>query len=58
MAPYSSRSQQKKFHVLEDEGKISKSVVSEFDKASKGKKLPERVASSKKKHTPKYSWDE
>ena len=33
----------RKFHVLESEGKISHATVAEFDKASKGKKLPERV---------------
>jgi hypothetical protein len=55
MAPYVSRKQQGKFHELEKEGKISKSTVDEFDKASKGKKLPERV---KPKHKTKYAWDE
>lgn len=41
--PYKSDAQRKKFHVLEAEGKISHKTVAEFDKASKGKKLPEHV---------------
>lgn len=46
--PYKSQAQRGKFHVLEKQGKISPAVVKEFDEASKGKKLPEKVA--KKKH--------
>lgn len=38
--PYVSASQRGKFHVLEKQGKISHATVKEFDKASKGKKLP------------------
>lgn len=38
--PYKSDQQRKKFHVLLAQGKISKSVVDEYDQASKGKKLP------------------
>lgn len=41
--PYKSDAQRKKFHALLSEGKIDKSVVDEYDKASKGMKLPERV---------------
>ena len=41
--PYKSDAQRKKFHVLEKEGKISHKTVAEFDRASKGKKLPEHV---------------
>ncbi len=47
--PYKSDAQRRKFHVLEDEGKISHETVEEFDKASKGKDLPERTTPSKKK---------
>ena len=43
MSPYRSEAQRKKFRALLEEGKISPSVVSEFDKASRGLKLPERV---------------
>lgn len=45
--PYKSEAQRKKFHALAEEGKISKKTVAEFDKASKGKKLPERIAPKK-----------
>lgn len=41
--PYKSDAQRRKFHALEAEGKLSPSVVKEYDKASKGKKLPEKV---------------
>ncbi len=47
--PYKSKAQERKFHVLEEEGKISPEVVSEFDSASKGKKLPEKVSPKKNK---------
>lgn len=47
MAPYASDAQRKKFHVLEEEGKIRPKVVKEFDEASKGKKLPEKVGKKK-----------
>ena len=40
--PYKSQAQRKKFHVLEKQGKISPKVVKEFDRASKGKKLPKK----------------
>lgn len=46
--PYVSNAQRKKFHILEKQGKISKKVVDEFDKASKGKKLPEHAKKKKK----------
>lgn len=41
--PYKSAAQRRKFHQLLKEGKISKTVVDEFDNASKGHKLPERI---------------
>lgn len=47
--PYKSDAQRKKFHVLEKEGKISPKVVEEYDQASKGKKLPEKVKKKVKK---------
>ena len=40
---YKSDAQRKKFHALLSDGKISPKVVLEFDEASKGKDLPERV---------------
>lgn len=47
MPPYKSKAQQAKFHAMLNEGKISKTVVDEFDKASKGKKLPDKVGIKK-----------
>jgi len=51
--PYASDAQRKKFHVLEEEGKISPETVHEFDEASKGKKLPEHVHHTSKDHDEK-----
>lgn len=47
--PYKSKAQQAKFHELAKEGKISSKTVKEFDSASKGMKLPERVTPKKMK---------
>lgn len=47
--PYKSDAQRKKFHAMEERGEISSNTVKEFDKASKGKKLPERVRPASKK---------
>jgi hypothetical protein len=41
--PYKSDAQRRKFHALLNRGEIKASTVKEFDTASKGKKLPERV---------------
>jgi hypothetical protein len=41
--PYKSDAQRRKFHVLEREGRISSATVREFDRASKGMKLPEHA---------------
>lgn len=41
--PYKSEAQRRKFHALLAKGEISASTVKEWDRASKGKKLPERV---------------
>lgn len=41
--PYASEVQRRKFHFLLSEGKISPDVVREFDEASKGLTLPERL---------------
>lgn len=43
MAPYKSQAQRKYFHVMENKGDISPETVEEYDKASKGKKLPEKA---------------
>lgn len=45
--PYKSDKQRKFFHAAESRGEISPKVVAEFDKASKGKKLPEKVKKKK-----------
>jgi hypothetical protein len=44
--PYASDKQRRYMHAAEERGEISSSVVDEFDKASKGKKLPESAPSS------------
>lgn len=41
--PYASDAQRRYMHWAEEHGKIKKSTVDEYDQASKGKKLPERV---------------
>lgn len=45
--PYKSEAQRGKFHELEKQGKISSQVVNEFDEASRGVTLPERVTPKK-----------
>lgn len=45
--PYKSEAQRKKFHAMLEKGEIKKSTVDEFDKASAGMKLPERVSPKK-----------
>lgn len=47
--PYASDAQRKKFHAMLARGQISKTVVDEYDRASKGKKLPEYVNKKKPK---------
>jgi len=41
--PYVSEAQRGKFHAMEERGEISPKTVKEWDKASKGKKLPKHV---------------
>lgn len=45
--PYKSDAQRRYFHAAEARGDISPKTVKEFDRASKGKELPEKV---KQKH--------
>lgn len=45
--PYKSDAQRRKFHAMQARGEISSKTVAEWDKASKGKKLPERVKKKK-----------
>ena len=47
--PFRSRAQRRKFLQLLREGKISEATFREWERASKGKKLPERVKPKKKK---------
>jgi hypothetical protein len=47
--PYKSKAQQRLFHAKEARGGISPKVVKEWDKASKGKKLPEKKKKPKKR---------
>ena len=46
--PYKSEAQRRKFHAMAARGEISKATVAEFDRASKGKKLPEKKRKKKK----------
>lgn len=46
---YKSDAQRKYFHQMLKENLIDKKVVQEFDKASKGKKLPKKVEKREKK---------
>lgn len=41
--PYKSDAQRRKFHAMAKRGEISRATVREYDRASKGKRLPERV---------------
>lgn len=42
--PYKSDSQRRFFHAAEAKGEMKPSVVKEYDKASKGKNIPEKVS--------------
>jgi hypothetical protein len=49
--PYASDAQRRFFHANEGKKKgITKKVVEEYDQASKGKDLPERVKDQKHRH--------
>jgi methionyl-tRNA synthetase len=52
--PYKSDAQRRKFHAMEDSGEIDSKTVEEYDKASKGMNLPERVGERKKTTQEKY----
>jgi hypothetical protein len=47
MGQYTSDAQRRKFHAMENRGEISHAEVAKRDKASKGKRLPERVENLK-----------
>lgn len=44
--PYKSNAQRRFFHAAEARGEISSKTVKEYDRASKGKKLPEKIGKS------------
>ena len=46
--PYRSDAQRRKFHAMLSRGEISKKVVNEYDRASKGMHLPEKVQAERK----------
>ncbi len=46
--PYKSEAQRRKMHAMKSRGEISPKTVREFDKASKGKKLPKKVKKRRK----------
>lgn len=48
--PYKSEKQRRFFHAAEARGDISEKTVKEFDKASKGRKLPEEKHMASKKY--------
>ena len=47
--PYKSEAQRRKFHAMLQRGEISVQTVEEYDRASKGRRLPERVRKKKRK---------
>jgi len=46
--PYKSDAQRRKFHAMLNRGEISRKTVAEWDRESKGMRLPERVHPKKK----------
>jgi hypothetical protein len=50
---FKSLAQKKKLAKMVEEGKLSKTIFDEWEKATAGQTLPERAAvNSKKKHNP------
>ena len=49
MSPYKSDAQRRKFHAMLNRGEISRKTVAEWDRESKGMRLPERVHPKKKR---------
>jgi len=45
--PYKSKAQAAKLHILAKQGKIDPRVVTEFDNASRGLKLPKKTKKGK-----------
>lgn len=55
--PYKSKSQQRYFHVAESRGEISPKTVKEFNKESKGMKLPESAPKKKSRFKKLFKKD-
>jgi hypothetical protein len=47
--PFKSKAQRRLFYAKEEHGELSKATVDEWEKATKGKKLPERVGKKKRR---------
>ncbi len=45
--PFKSKAQRRKFYAMAKRGEISKRKVKEWEKKTKGKRLPERVKKKK-----------
>jgi hypothetical protein len=48
--PYKSQAQRKKFHAMKDRGEIDPETVKEWDRESKGRKIPERKKHAKRRN--------
>lgn len=48
--PYRSDAQRRYFHAAQARGEIKKSTVDEFDAASKGMNLPERIGKKSRRY--------
>lgn len=55
--PYKSERQRRFFHAAEERGEIPKKTVEHWDKASKGKDLPEHVNKKKEASVEKVAMD-
>lgn len=45
--PFKSKAQKRKFYAMAESGEIPKKTVKEYEDATKGKKLPEKVRKKK-----------
>lgn len=54
--PYKSKAQERYFHAAEERGDIKPSVVKEFDEASKGISLPQKLKKDKEHEKRKKLW--
>jgi len=49
VSPFKSKAQRRKFYAMKERGEISGATVKEWEKETKGKKLPEKVKKKGKK---------